>query len=258
MKMRIKLFLFNILVAIAHSETLPKFIETDTGINFVAIPKGSFERKLLLPGQQDANGMVHLDQFLMSQHEISWQQWIKVCGIKSASRLFKREYLRDINDADLDFPVVGVNYFEILSFCKILTNQIITDNDLQGVVMLPTEAQWEYVAVSSQDDVSMENTRKNALSNVNVWKVTEGGPNKFNVLNMLGNVSEFARDAYKEELSLGHNPSNTSVDDVMHLKMVIRGGSYFMDPSTARSDYRFSVRPDFGSRYTGFRVVWEP
>jgi len=257
MKIFRSIVLFLIINSFLNAEISPQFNHSESGVNFVSIPEGSFRRNIKNVNKNYDHSIVNIDKFFMTKNEISWRNWMVVCGKKSAEILFKREFEREIHSKDLDYPVVGVNYFEILVFCRMLNNRLIEDKNIKGKVLLPTEAQWEYVAQSSNNAINGENVRGLDSTELEVWNVSQGTPNKFGIVNMLGNVSEFVRDVYSEKLLIGDNPKNTVVDDVINLKMVIHGGSYFMAPDNARSDYRFPVRPDFASRYTGFRVVWE-
>lgn len=247
------------LSATDRSSGSQKIITTGVGIDFVLIPKGSFERiagkkmDTQFPGAKNGSERVEFQSFRMSSTEVSWAQWQNVFGKKVTENFVGRP----LKDEELSLPVAGVCYFEILVFCELLSNRLRSDDGFVGSALLPTEGQWEYVARMGGNKLNGENIRREDSPDPEVWRCGSGGRSDLGVYDMLGNVSEICRDVFVQKPPTGLNPKTIAIDDVSKLMFVVRGGSFLKDTSCADFGYRVAVPPNYRSPDTGFRIVWE-
>ncbi len=185
------------------------------------------------------------------------------------------------HQAYLDYPVVGVNWYQAKAFCHWKTKK---KNDYLRSrkhairvpnFRLPTEAEWEYAARGGIDGGTYPwggpyttNDRGCFLAN---FKPVRGdyaidgalytveaysyNPNGYGLYNMAGNVSEWTSTSYNAGANAVGSTINAYVEDAGNHRKVIRGGSwkdiaYFLQVSTQDYEYADSVKS-----YIGFRTV---
>jgi formylglycine-generating enzyme required for sulfatase activity len=107
---------------------------------------------------------------------------------------------------------------------------------------LPTEAQWQYAAGTSQEDIC---PYANVMDCSNDYDYTAPvgsfKPNKFGLFDMSGNVSEWTcSDENNSKTCVGEKPNNP---------VIILGDSW--DTQQNRMAYPYEL----GDDYIGFRVV---
>lgn len=169
-------------------------------------------------------------------------------------------------------PVYFVSWYEALAYCSWLQEMLATSPALQGSpiarlireqvsrVTLPTELEWEKAArgglrdkVFSWGDTPDPNRANCSKSRIfDMSAVACFPPNGFGLCDMIGNVSEWTSSHYKPYPYLaddGREDLNSEVD------RVVRGGSFGMNPGSARCAYRYRVQPKFHHSDLGFRVV---
>jgi formylglycine-generating enzyme required for sulfatase activity len=243
------------------SQSIPH--KTPAGIQFVPIPGSSFMMEI---GSHDVNVPtnkkrvnVTLSEFLISRTEVTWGQWMNVFGKTSAENRLGRS----LRDDELEMPVTNVSYYEIVAFCRVLTAILVSDGFESGQVLLPTEAQWEYVAMADKNITGIIADRRKYLTGrenfeTNApWKCGSGQANELGVFDMLGNVFEFVRDVYSDTLITGTDPVRIGSADIWNLRLTIKGGCFGRPVSWCYFSERNSAEPHFKSEETGFRVVWE-
>jgi formylglycine-generating enzyme required for sulfatase activity len=133
-----------------------------------------------------------------------------------------------------------------------------------NVYRLPTEAEWEYACRAGStsefgygdDPAELE---KYGWINTNSKRTThpvgEKLPNAWGMHDMHGNVAEWCLDWY------GDYPSSSETDPQgpeSGESRVLRGGSWFYDPTRARCAFRNAFRPDVTYVGLGFRLVTVP
>jgi formylglycine-generating enzyme required for sulfatase activity len=181
------------------------------------------------------------------------------------------------------FPVVGVNWFEVVEFANRLSDHeglsrcyelvepkgtfgvddftcrdvIFAGLDCQGY-RLPTEAEWEIAARAGRDPLEGEPYINDTVA---WYKVNSGGsthpvgqkiPNGWRFKDLLGNVWEWTWDWF-DEFSEG-----LVVDPLGPPKgaaRVFRGGSCDSDPPLVRAAYRGRNGPMHSSSNLGFRLA---
>lgn len=185
------------------------------------------------------------------------------------------------HDAYMDYPVVGVNWYQAKAFCNWKTKQ---KNDYLRSrkkparapnFRLPTEAEWEFAARGGLENApypwggpyttddrgiflaNFKPVRGNyaidgALYTVEAYSYT---PNGYGLYNMAGNVSEWTSTAYNQGSYRNGSSINANIEDVENKRKVVRGGSwkdiaYFLQVSTRDYEYADSLKS-----YIGFRTV---
>jgi formylglycine-generating enzyme required for sulfatase activity len=133
---------------------------------------------------------------------------------------------------------------------------------------LPTEAQWEYAAkggdgtpgdytYSGSDDLNevgwySGNNGSSGTSAYGSKAVGTKAPNGLGIYDMSGNVFEWCWDWYDDYTS---NAQTDPAGAASGSYRVIRGGSWYVGASYARSVYRLSFNPGNRSISVGFRLV---
>jgi len=180
------------------------------------------------------------------------------------------------------YPVVGVNWQQAKAFCAWRTlkkNNYIKSKKKHGALTnnfrLPTEAEWEYSARGGLQSATYpwggpytKNDRGCFMAN---FKPNRGDyaadgalytveaksfdPNKYNLYNMAGNVSEWTDSSYDPGSYEFVSSMNPNVTDLKNMRKVVRGGSwkdisYYLQVGTRDYEYADSARS-----YIGFRTV---
>ena len=175
--------------------------------------------------------------------------------------------------AKAHFPVVHVTRADALAYAHWLGRD------------LPTEAEWEYAAKAGQQGPELDAAPRNAQGKpaANYWQgnfpllnTAEDGykslapvgcfaPNAWGLYDMIGNVWEWTKDAYRGQHQ-SHANGDPSVVRVMSAPAgqqatVIKGGSYLCAPDYCvryRASARESQEPDMPTSHVGFRTVSRP
>jgi formylglycine-generating enzyme required for sulfatase activity len=158
-------------------------------------------------------------------------------------------------------PVVGVNWYEAMAYCRWLTATL----DDGHIYRLPTEAEWERVARGSQgvrypwgDDWREDhcNSEEAGLGVTSPVGIFPQGAAEGDIEDLVGNVYEWCRDRYGEDYYAHsqdeRNPSGPDQGD----SRVLRGGSWYSEgPSRCRCGCRSRVNPRGRRGSRGFRCV---
>jgi formylglycine-generating enzyme required for sulfatase activity len=158
-------------------------------------------------------------------------------------------------------PVVGVNWYEAMAYCRWLTATL----DDGHIYRLPTEAEWERVARGSQgvrypwgDDWREDhcNSEEAGLGVTSPVGIFPQGAAEGDIEDLVGNVYEWCRDRYGEDYYAHsqdeRNPSGPDQGD----SRVLRGGSWYSEgPSRCRCGCRGRGFPGGGGYGGGFRCV---
>jgi formylglycine-generating enzyme required for sulfatase activity len=235
----------------------PKEVVNTIGMKLLLIPAGTFTMgsPASEKGRSDdeTQHQVTLSKpFYMGRTEVTQGQWKKV----SRTEPWKAE--RYVLEGD-DNPAVCVSWNDAVEFCEKLSA-------MEGKpYRLPTEAEWEYAcrgrtktAFSFGEDEA--DLGKYAWYDGNAWKVKEKYShrvaqklaNPFGLHDLHGNNYEWCRDCY------GDYPSAPLTDPRgpdAGSSRVLRGGSWYSEPSFHRSANRSSRTPEFRCHFYGFRLV---
>jgi len=220
--------------------------------------------------------LVFLNAYLIDKTEVSNQDFAKFIvaegyenktlwkdendasqvGLEFLGNMEKPEQPRYWNDESfnkLDYPVVGVSWFEASAYCRWKHKQ------------LPTEAQWEKAARGPEGyewsfgndwDETKANSRGKVDGHEKTAPVTSYQENSYGIYNMSGNVWEWVQDVYKKDFygsteGVVTNPVNDESEG-LH---VLRGGSWIYDPEDLRSSDRDRGYPGVGVNDFGFRCA---
>ncbi|MBN2477369.1 MAG: SUMF1/EgtB/PvdO family nonheme iron enzyme [Pirellulales bacterium] len=255
------------------------FVETigDETMTFVVCRPGSF-----MMGAADWDPDREIDEPL---HEETIERAFALCDREVTNRHY-RTFCTDANKlfpANKEFapepehPVVGVDWYHAVFFCRWLTEQAGMDeadqcyNDpadwqrgVGGVFTtieyhaersgyrLPTEAEWEYACragtptpYSFGSDQSLSGRYAWTLENSGRQAHTPGqlGPNPLGLFDMHGNAIEWCQDIYR-----------TDPRERAYSRM-LRGGSFFFYTVESRSAFRRRGESDAALSSFGFRVA---
>ena len=180
---------------------------------------------------------------------------------------------RNLNPAwrEEDVPMTMVSWDDAQAYCQ------------WAGLRLPTEAEWEYAARGGSEEDTYgkldeiawfgDNSGDRPIDSVKVWKdedtfeqLSKNGnrprpvglklANDFNLFDTLGNVWEWTADWFNEayyKASPGENP----VGSDSGTRRVLRGGSWYNIPWSARASFRDFDRPDVRLYNIGFRCSGE-
>ena len=240
--------------------------------------------------------LLQLQGFFMSQTPITHAQWREVAGWKEGpdeqwgrelkldpSRFQSKEgqvnndvhLLQSESNTD-QRPVEQVSWEDAMEFCHRLSKRT------GRTYTLPSEARWEYACrAGTITPFHFGDTISSELANYDGNYAYSGGPtgiwrvqttpvrmfpaNAWGLYDMHGNVFEWCLDEWHESYegaptdgrAWGDAAEGEKSKELVKTKL-LRGGSWFFDPSYCRSACRNHYRPDLAYNYVGFRVVCLP
>jgi formylglycine-generating enzyme required for sulfatase activity len=180
--------------------------------------------------------------FWMAKTEVTQAQWQAVMGgnpseFKGANR-----------------PVENVSWEDAQEFLT-KVNAIAGNSD-GGIMILPTEAQWEYAARAGETGSYSGGTLDEVAwygdnSGNETHPVGTKKPNAWNLHDMHGNVREWCADFYESELERGVDPRGAASGAYR----VLRGGGWHSNAYFCRVAVRGNYYPTNSYDYIGFRVA---
>jgi len=230
--------------------------------NMVLIPAGQFKM-----GSPESEAERYDDETL---HPVKISEFY-ICRYPVTNWLYEefdpghREQRDEVSDQD-NQPVIYVNWYEALMFCRWLGCR------------LPTEAEWEYACragtttpFSTDENLTTEQAnydgnypyRDNPKGKY-LRKTTPVGsypPNAWGLYDMHGNVYDWCQDWYDGEYyeeckkkGIVENPTGSESGSYR----VLRGGSWINNAQLCRSANRYGYAPGYRITYIGFRLVFVP
>jgi formylglycine-generating enzyme required for sulfatase activity len=181
--------------------------------------------------------------FYMGKYEVTQEQWESVMGNNPSG-----------NTKGAKLPVTDVSWEDCQEFIKKLNEKT------SGDYRLPTEAEWEYAcragtttAYSYGDNLTKSDAN---IEGDSIKAVGSYRPNAFGLYDMHGNVWEWCEDWYG---SLQDGEVTDPKGAATGMRRVLRGGSFYLDASLARSSSReFKRSPTNRSFFNGFRLARTP
>ncbi|MFC2089822.1 formylglycine-generating enzyme family protein [Bacteroidota bacterium] len=195
---------------------------------------------------------VKLNSFYMDAYEVTNRSYLQFCketGYK-LPEFWNTKIFRSGEDF-LDYPVVGVNYIDVLKYAQWAGKR------------LPTEAEWEYAARGGLEGKDFPNgnewTKVRAQQDGAGWQnliepVGMYEANGYGLYDMGGNVWEWVADRYSETYynsSAFENPKGPDTGS----NMVIRGGSWHSGKMCKKVFYRKGLISSWCDFAVGFRCV---
>lgn len=207
--------------------------------------------------------------FWLGQYEVTQGEWEAVMGTAS---LKKKKYLKEGERYAASF----ISWDEAREFCERLTEQGQRESWLPKgwKIDLPTEAQWEYACRAGTTTKFNFGEYESRLSEFAWWggdsgngnaehekyahEVGQKKPNHWNFYDMHGNVSEWCRDFYGEQLPGGTDPEVTTPAPGRFPSRVIRGTGWHAPAWLCRVAFRTFNGTSLQSPDLGFRLVLVP
>jgi formylglycine-generating enzyme required for sulfatase activity len=181
--------------------------------------------------------------FYMGKHEVTQEQWEAVMG-KNPSE-----------EKGAKLPVTDVSWEDCQEFIKKLNKK--TD----GGYRLPTEAEWEYscragttTAYSFGNKITPKDANYEYSKIAKPVAVGSYKPNAFGLYDMHGNVWEWCEDWHGEYPFAVTDPKGPAKGEYR----VLRGGSFGVYGSRARSSDRNYDAPTLRNHYGGLRLARTP
>ena len=232
-------------------EDIPKTLEVDLGegvkLELMCIPEGTFKMGSLRIDSYENDMPRHevtlTNPFYMAKYAVTQEQWRVVMGNNLS-------YFKGVK-----LPVNQISWNDAKEFIKKLNAK------MDGGYRLPTEAEWEYACRAgtiSEHSFGDYITPKNAnYDESNIGKPVAVGnykPNDFGLYDMHGNVWEWCEDWYGGYPGWPvEDPKGPAVGQYR----VLRGGSFAVNSSRARSSSRIICAPAIRIHVNGFRLVRE-
>ncbi|MCB9881963.1 MAG: SUMF1/EgtB/PvdO family nonheme iron enzyme [Planctomycetes bacterium] len=245
------------------SEKTPYVMTAASGAVFICVPGAEFAMGArpspsLLSHNRDRNaeaseGPVHdvtLETFLLMKHELTRGQWERLGGTFESHAPTGPE-------PDGALPVTNVSWDHARRICE------------RHQLDLPTEAQWEFAARADRQtpfwtgteegtlrgSEHVRDTRRADEADAHPLPVGSLEPNGFGFHDMLGNVSEWCRDAWLDYKGHPFAPGDALRLGERSSWRVVRGGSYDSLARDARVSRRSPEIPSARHEDLGFRAA---
>jgi sulfatase modifying factor 1 len=255
------LVLTVVLVSCGRPAALPPdlWTEPETGMEFLRIEPGSFEMgtpfaEPLREPQEVRHRVTLTRPFYLGRFEATQAQWQVVLD----------ENPSQFQDCGPECPVENVSYTEIEKFIVALEERT------GETFRLPTEAEWEYACRAGESSIFGIGDRiASDIANFDGSEPYPGavpGPylerptpvgsfpaNAWGLHDMNGNLWEWTEDDHCPY------PDEPTIDPLARCDAelrVIRGGSWYFGPDSARCGLRYTHRPVDDGPSLGFRLVW--
>jgi sulfatase modifying factor 1 len=152
-----------------------------------------------------------------------------------------------------DLPVVSVNWFEAVEFCRRMSEQ-------WGMpVRLPTEAEWEFAARGGVEGALYPWGDELPPVAPERWRdgpcpVAQDAPNAYGLYDMCQNVHEWCSDWYGADY-YAVSPEEDPRGPAHGTRRASRGGAWRHHIKVSRCAARSSIPPEFRYADYGFRIA---
>lgn len=241
--------------------TPPNKLTLSNGMDFMRVPAGKF-----LMGSD--NG----DDDEKPQHSVAipydyWMARFPVTNEQYNLYVKAKGINHPISDWEKkkDHPVVNVDWNTVMEYCRWLNSLL--KNELQAgfVLKLPTEAEWEKAARSTDgrefpwgnefDKNKCNSSEGGKGKTTSVYLYSSHGDSMYGCSNMSGNVWEWMRSEYKP---YPYNESDGREDKQKNMARVLRGGAYRSESWYLRCACRLRNNSSNWDGDISFRVVIAP
>lgn len=190
--------------------------------------------------------------YYIGKLEVTQAQWKAVMGNNPS---VIKQFADKENE---ELPVMNITWADAKAFVKKLSEM--TGKPFR----LPTEAEWEYAAREASKACGLQYSGSKYLDRVACFRSNSNGtphpvgqymPNKLEMRDMNGNVSEWVEDNYENyKDSAMVDPCIVIADTLDH---VARGGSFYSTTTQCRTASREKYEPTFASPTVGLRVAMD-
>lgn len=142
-------------------------------------------------------------------------------------------------------PVVCVSWSQARQYCQYKRKK------------LPTEAQWEYAALSGTNRAYAWGNQGSSSTKASQDRPSDCGsysPNGWNIYDMTGNVWEWTNDRYAQDQYVESDNNNPMGPSIGRYRS-IRGGGWYSSQKQLRIKNRQWFLPEKGEVSIGFRCV---
>lgn len=202
---------------------------------------------------------VTVDGFYIGMLEVTQSQWEKVMGTSIYKQRNKAKSKVSMPGVGSNYPMYYVSWDEAMEFCRLLSNKT------GKTYVLPTEAQWEFVARGGKKSDGKKYAGSSWIDAVAWYRENSSlsthvcGSKRANALgiyDMSGNVWEWCKDWYTDSY-MSYDTKNPTGPSSGNYR-VCRGGSWWYDASNCRVANREWDAPLKRVNNLGFRVVCIP
>jgi Uncharacterized conserved protein len=248
-----------------YEETIPgstvKFTMTPipAGSFTMGSPEGAPNRK---PDEGPAT-TVRLDAFWMGAREVTYDEFLLFFNDEGTSRDSEVDAVTRPTPQYIDlswgmgkqggFPVNSMSHRTAMMYCRWLYKKT------GHFYRLPTEAEWEYACRAGStttyyfgdDEKKLGDYAWFAANSKNKYQKTgQKKPNAWGLYDMLGNVSEWTLDQYKEDYfkTIGSDAANPVMVPTVIYPRSVRGGGYLDKADALRCASRQKSDPSWNKR----------
>lgn len=234
-------------------------------LRMVSIPEGTFvmgspEDEPERDEDEGPQREVTVPPFFMGMFTVTQTQYEAVVGTNPATRFDSDRFISP------NKPVINVSWEDAIAFCQKLSEQ--TGREYR----LPSEAEWEYACRANTTtpfhfgetittdlvNYNGDYTYGSAPKGIYREQTTEVGSfpaNAFGLFDMHGNVWEWCQDHWHENYQGAPTDGSAWIEGGDSDRRLLRGGSWYSDPSYCRSAYRSRYSADLRLNLIGFRLV---
>jgi len=235
--------------------TMPDILELPgASIRLCRVPAGKFIRGGESSPDERPVESVYLDEYLIGWSPVTNAQY--ECFLRDTGHRAPPLRTDEVFGA-ADHPVVGVSWYDAVSFCTWAA-------EVSGLpVCLPTEAQWERASRGDDGrtypwgDAPPKPELLNASDTCGATTPVGAygaGDSPFGLTDCMGNVWEWCTDWYADYDDSTINPSGPDSGSMR----TTRGGSWRSDAFRATCHHRCMMNPSVRSDRHGFRIAVQP
>jgi len=248
-----------------YEQTIPG---STVKFNMVPVPAGSFTMgsaasEAAHTAAEGPSKKVTLDAFWMGAREVTYDEFLLFFNDENTSRDSEVDAVTRPTPQYIDlswgmgkqggFPVNSMSQRTALMYCRWLYKKT-------GMFYrLPTEAEWEYACRAGSsttyyfgnDATQLKDYAWFAENSKNKYQKTgQKKPNAWGLYDMLGNVSEWTLDQYRDDYftAIGDNAVNPLIAPVAVYPRSVRGGGYSDKPDALRCASRAKSNPSWNKR----------
>ncbi|MDM8560861.1 SUMF1/EgtB/PvdO family nonheme iron enzyme [Candidatus Parabeggiatoa sp. HSG14] len=223
----------------------------------VIIPAGKFRMGDIQGTGGNREKPVHevsVKSFAMGRYPVTFEEYDKFAKATNKEKPNDSGWGRD------NRPVINVSWHDAMAYVKWLSEQ--TGQQYS----LPSESQWEYAARAGTDTDywwgnEIGKNKANCRNSGSQWSgkqtspVGSFEPNPFGLYDTVGNVREWIADSWHKDYTNAPNDDKIWAEGADKSYRVLRGGSWYDDPSLGRVADRNWGNPVNRDVSRGFRVV---